>query len=103
MNDFYSKRLKRNVPSNVNENQERQQRSSAPNPSKMPDKPKQQQRSTDIDDVYMAQLLQRYGDADEAARRQWTQSEPTYRPQQFPGQSQANFETDVRTSSTKHI
>ena len=96
MDDFYSTRgLRKNPSSNANANQERQQRPPAPNPNGILDKPNQQQRSTNMDDQYMAEILQRYGDADEAARRQWSQFQQTHQ------QPQAYFETDVSTSSIK--
>lgn len=48
-----------------------------------------------MDDRYVAELLQRFGDADDAARKQWTQSEQTHPTQQFREQPQENFGTGV--------
>lgn len=48
-----------------------------------------------MDDRYVAELLQRFGDADEAARKQGTQFEQTHPTQQFREQPQENFGTGV--------
>lgn len=45
-------------------------------------KPSAQPRANEMEDHYVAELLQRFGDADEAARKQWTQSQQTHPTQQ---------------------
>jgi hypothetical protein len=44
------------------------------------------------DDHYIAELLARYGDVDESARRQWRETQQTSQPQQ---PSQGNTKTEV--------
>jgi ribosomal 50S subunit-associated protein YjgA (DUF615 family) len=54
------------------------------------------QRTVENDDRYVAELLARYGDADESARRQWRETQQASRPQQLPPQSsKGNTETEV--------
>ena len=51
------------------------------------------QQSTNEDDHYVADLIVRYGEADESARRQWGE---TQRHHQTQEQSQENTKTPVK-------
>ena len=92
--DFYSgKGLKKNNNTDpTNANREVQRNGFTPNSVTTFNKPNPQPRANAMDDSYVAELLQRYGDADEAARKQSRQTYPT---QQFHEQPQEHFGNEV--------
>ncbi len=63
-----------------------------------------QQPAVKDDDRYVAELLARYGDADESARRQWREAQQNSRSEQLPPQSsKGNIKTEVRPPNFSYI
>ncbi|CAF1250513.1 unnamed protein product [Rotaria sp. Silwood1] len=107
LDDFYKGKEFKNIP-NKNSNEKIEKNRSSSTSTQKPNKSNtnndQNQQVVEEDDLYYAQLLHYYGDADESARRCYSEEQHNQRPQQFqpPQQFRQQSKENIKNGPIYH-